>query len=237
MSILRHFAVALVSLSLLSLPVGSQAQSPGADLPPIGRALVAGKDFTVMARPVPPTKNRVDVVYFFWYGSPWSANMDRRIRTWAENAPPSVMFTASPAVLSRDWVYGARVFYALRSMSLDQKLSPPLMQAIQSGVVDYSDPSSLRDWLSERGVNMVKFRAAINSPQVIAQASGAQINMKVYGVSVVPTVVVGGKYIFVPKASGDTEELLQRVNHAVMTLAKQQEIDAATRVRAPLKKP
>lgn len=212
-------------LALVAVSSVLALASAGASAQQSDRQLRAGQDYTVLAKSFPQEKGRLDVVYFFWYGSPWSREFDGMIRNWAaKNAPPQVRFSAVPAVIADEWGYGSRVFYALKAMGLDSQLSGPLMGAIQSGVVKYRNPSTLMAWLRERGADTAKFAQVINSPLVKAQASSSPSATYLSGVQSVPAVLVGGKYLFTVSPNGDVADLMDKVNFAVEANVREMEL-------------
>lgn len=185
------------------------------------RQLVAGRDYYVLAKPIPTASNRLDVIYFFWYGSPWSQSFDPLIRTWADQkAPALVRFQPSPIVLTAGWGYGARVFFALEKMNIEKTVGPALMRALNQGVVKYDDPSSLNKWLVENGVDKQAFSKAINSEIVVAKTASSPSVARMYGIDRVPMVVIDGKYVFMTNSRGDVNELMSRVAFATEGLAQ-----------------
>lgn len=212
--------VALALVAALLLPLAGFAQSQAQGQSQQARTLRAGVDYSVIANPAPQDPRYIDVVYFFWYGSPWSARFDPMVRKWVdERAPTIVRFKPSPVVMQDDWAFGARIFHALDEMGLESRISPLLTRAISEGAVDYNNPSSVRDFLVRQGVDKDAFQRKINSPMVIAKATAAPRHVRLYGLHAVPTVVVDGRFVFHPQAQGNPAELLDRVSYAVEAIA------------------
>lgn len=208
----------LLTFLLLLSALPALAQTAGAAP---ARQLVAGRDYILLTRPMPTTPGRLDVVYFFSYGSPWSQKFDPLLRRWAsEKAPAMARLAPSPAVMADTWGYGARVFFALEHMGIERTTGPALMRALDQGVVDYDNPSSLRDWLTQNGVDAKAFSEAINAPMVVAKTVSAPSVTRMYGIQRVPTVIIDGRYAFVVNAKGDVAELMDRVSFATEALAQ-----------------
>lgn len=200
------------------------------------RQLVAGRDYQLLASPLPTTPGRLDVIYFFWYGSPWSQSFDPLIRRWADDrAPALIRFQPSPVVLADGWGYGARVFFALEQMGIEHATGPALMRAISQGVVQYADPSTLNEWLSTNGVDTKAFSKAINSPLTVAKTSSSPSVTRLYAIQRVPAVVIDGRYVFTINAAGDTAELMDRVAFATEALAQRKA--AEMRLTSPASTP
>ena len=196
-----------------------------------GRTLVAGRDYLVLASPMPAPADRLEVAYFFWYNSPTTAKMDPVIRAWAaKDASPLVKFRPLPAVLEKNWSYGSRVFFTLLSLDKEAQLGPKLVQAIDQGVVDYNNPLSLQVWLKDQGVSPKVLARAINSPAVVAQTSWIPALMHRYGVERVPTVVMDGQFLFVANPKETPQEFVSRISFASQVLT-QRKLQAIAKAR------
>ena len=186
-----------------------------------GRSLVAGRDYWVLAKPMPVPPDRLEVAYFFWYNSPASAKIDPLIRNWASTkASPLVKFRPLPAVLENSWGYGARIFFALQELGKEATLGPKVMRAMDEDIVDYNSPKSLSEWMRDQGVRTKDLQAAVNDPKVIAQTSWMPSLMKRYGVERVPTVVIDGQFLFVAAPDEKPEDFMSRVDFASQVLTQ-----------------
>lgn len=186
-----------------------------------GRSLVAGRDYLVLAKPMPTPTDRLEVAYFFWYNSPASAKVDPLIRQWAATkASPLVKFRPLPAVLENSWGYGARIFFALQELGKEATLGPKVMRAMDEDIVDYNSPKSLSEWMRDQGVRTKDLQTAINDPKVIAQTSWMPSLMKRYGVQRVPTVVIDGQFLFISAPEEKPEAFMSRVDFAAQVLTQ-----------------
>lgn len=236
LSKIRYLLAALVVGCALSLPAAAQikpqsstptASQTKAATTPGGRALTAGRDYLVLAHPMPAPDDRLEVVYFFWYNSPTSAKVDPLMREWvATKASPLIKFRPLPAVLENSWGYGARVYFALIQLGKEDVVGPKLFRALSDEIVDYKSPKSMSDWLRDQGVSIGAMSKAINDPRVIAQTSWMPSMMRPYGVERVPTVVIDGQFLFVASPDEDPEAFVSRIGFAsdVLTQRKLQEI-------------
>lgn len=203
---------ALVLIAALGSPALAQAQAaPGADpgsaapsafaaptLKPLPRIdyVVRDKDVRVLSKPQPYEAGRIELTVFFWYGSPWSAKVDPYLRAWVESgrAPAQLKIDYVPVVQGPEWAFGARIFYALRELGLEQTLTPKLLRAVDQGVVSLKSPRSVSNWLVEQGVAAEKFEQAINSPRVVARLAGLPHIARAYEVRSTPTFVINGQF-------------------------------------------
>ena len=207
----------------------SQSPHSATDAAPVSsQTLVAGRDYMVLTKRVPASSDRLDIVYFFWYNSPTSAKMDPLIRDWAKNhAPALVNFKPLPAVLEQGWGYGARIFFGLVDLGKEDQVGPRLLRAIDQGVVDYNNPKSLRDWLSDQGVSPSAFSQSINSGKVIAQTSWMPSLMRLYAIRNVPTIIMDGQFVFAAKPKEDPKDFLSRIELGAEALSQQKMIEMA----------
>lgn len=239
MAKLRYLLASALLVAGLALPIHSQAQvsaqssHQGSDQTvrrpssTSGRSLVAGRDYLVLAHPLPAPDDRLEVTYFFWYNSPTSAKIDPLMREWiATKASPLVKFRPMPAVLQNNWGYGARIYFALVQLGKEDAVGPKLFRALSDEIVDYNSPKSMADWLRDQGVSTEALSKAINDPRVIAQTSWMPSMMKPYGVERVPTVVIDGQFLFVANPDEKPESFISRIGFAseVLTQRKLQEM-------------
>jgi thiol:disulfide interchange protein DsbA len=173
--------------------------------------LVAGKDFQVYSHRHSITPGKLEVIYFFWYGSDWSAKIDTPIRAWAAAHSDVIRFQPSPVVFNNKWALGARIFFALRLMGIEAQIGPQLQQAVVSGSVSLDKPKQVLEFLVANGVDAVKFQRAINDPRVVAQTASTIPVAGQYGVQTLPTFVIDGRYVFQSAAGVSPESLLKMV--------------------------
>lgn len=197
---------ATLALSVVSFAPNAWAQARAVDgqgnapltlnaLPKITH-VVRNQDFRVLQSPQRDDETYTDVVMFFWYGSPWVAQVEPVMRQWIEQgrAPANVRFQMVPVVLSNDWVFSARIFYALEEMKLQRHLTPKLLAAVSQKKVDLSSPRSVKTWLEGEGVDTDAFQEVINGPRVIARMATIVPTVRQYEVRSTPTFVIDGRY-------------------------------------------
>lgn len=172
---------------------------------PIVTTLIKDQDFRELPKSLmtSASPNGKEVIVFFYYNSPWSAQIVPYLKAWEAEGDPDIRFTWSPAVLGDSWAYGARVFFALDLLGKNPELTEKLIEAYAKHVVTYGDTASLETWLSGQGVSREAFEKAIDDPKVIARATWVPPVMNLYTVHTVPTLVINGKYVV--EATGDDD--------------------------------
>lgn len=170
-------------------------QDPALNEPP-----VFGRDYGLLQNPVSqPADGPISLMYFFEYDKP-SALASPVVSAWRKTLGGDVLFNSSIASSGTlQEVFGARVFFALTLMNVEENLRPNLLKAIDDKKLDMSDPSSVNNWISNQGVDTKEFENKINSNQVIALATSSVDTSDEYEIQVVPSMVIDGKYWVRPR--------------------------------------
>lgn len=190
-------AALTLSPSLLwGQPGAAPPPSPPASTVPAVEYVVKNRDFRILAHPQRASAHQVEVLVFFWYGSPWAAKVEPQLRSWVESgaAPARVRVQYVPVALSNPWGFSARVFYALSRLGVERQLTPRLLQAVNERVVDLGSPVSMSRWLSQQGVSPDAFQKAINDPLVVAQVASLPAIARAYEIRSTPTFIIDGRY-------------------------------------------
>lgn len=171
--------------------------------------LTEGLDYTTLSPPQPTAAGgRIEVAEFFWYGCPHCYDFEPTLNKWRKTLPKDVVFRRIPALFpSGRWTPAVRLFYALEAIGAEDRVHGALFDAIHVANMDYTDPATVTDWLVKQGVDRKKFTAAYNSAEVQAQIRRAQELTKAYGITGVPTMVVGGRYLTSNTLAGSFEAL------------------------------
>lgn len=170
--------------------------------------VVLGRDFFKLNQEMPKSSRpgEVEVIYFFWYGSPQSFEIDKQLRAWAVSQPYSIKFTPTPA--SFDPMYGlfaARIFFAVEFLGKEKTINPLFLEAVVKGHVSLENPKDVLDWMDAHGISKRQFQNAINHSLVIARTGSVSSVMTSYSVRNTPTVVVDGRFV-IPSRTGQSSE-------------------------------
>ncbi len=186
-------ATALAAAALLAAPAAAQQQPAFAELSP----------------PLPTdAKDRIEVVEFFWYECPHCYALEPYLDGWIKRLPKDVEFRRVPATFNERWNLSARVYYALESMGLIDKLHRPLMDAIHRDRLRITDERQLTDWLQRQGVDVAKFSATLKSFAVEGRLKRAQALVQGSKIDGVPALMINGQYIVGAGNSGTEERML-----------------------------
>lgn len=150
----------------------------------------------VPMQPVNVDPGEVQVLDFFWYGSPRCAELEPYLQSWADHKPQDVVLTRVPAALNPQWDLDARAYYTAVQLGVAGRVDAAVYAAVNTrhqsftNVTDYE-----RLFTSELGISPAKFAAAWNSLNVDTALENAKVLAQRYGVTRVPTLAVDGAWL------------------------------------------
>jgi thiol:disulfide interchange protein DsbA len=155
---------------------------------------------------------KVEVVEFFWYECPHCYDLEPLLDRWIPKLGKDVQFKRVPATFNERWRLSARVFYALESMGIEDKLHKPLMDAIHKDRLRITDDRQLAEWLGKQSVDVAKFQAALKSFAVESRLKRAEQLVRDTRLDGVPALMVNGRYLVTtqggPQQMFDTADAL-----------------------------
>lgn len=160
--------------------------------------LSLNNDFTVYQTPRPTnaTADRIELIYFYWYGSPLAKEVDRDLRIWAKTRPYGVKLIPAPASFGANHeIFGARIFFALELLGKEEEISPLLLEAVSQRKLDFDSIPAIIKWMAERGIPEKDFLKAMDDSRTKSSTARVKDVMKIYEIKSVPTVVINGKYV------------------------------------------
>ena len=213
---MRMYVHVLSLLAALFLAPVSHAGT--ADLQPI----TEGQDYTVLKVPQPTeTGARIEVVEFFWYRCPHCNHLRPALDAWVKKLPKDVQFRYVPAVFNDQWQAGAKILYALEDVGALDKLHAKVFEAYHVQNIDLNDEATLFAWIAKQGVDRAKFEAAYKSFSIQSRvAKGAQ-SARDSGISGVPALMVGGKYVTSQSQTITEERLFETLNFLIQKIRQE----------------
>lgn len=193
---IKSLLLALVAAFMLTASVYGQGFIEGQDYEDLGREAVIQSD------------GRVEVVEFFWFGCPSCFRFEPQLLAW--NIPPSINFVNVPATLVRNWRFHAHVYYTMELFGLKDQLMQKFYDALHVDRDRIFNAGRFKEWaLKQDGVDADKLAQSLNSFAVLTKVSQADLLAKRYGISGVPTLIVGGKYKTSPSIAGSGPRAIQ----------------------------
>lgn len=144
------------------------------------------------------TKNKVEVVEFFWYGCPHCFHFEPQLKEWLAKKPDNVVFYRIPAVFNPTWALHARAFYSAKSLGLfnDGKTDfhVAFFDEIHKHKKRLRNKKTLQTFFAKFGVSAEDFNDTFDSFAVNTKVNRAKVLSKRYKLDGVPTLIVNGKY-------------------------------------------
>jgi thiol:disulfide interchange protein DsbA len=153
---------------------------------------------------------KIEVVEFFWYECPHCFELEPLLESWVPKLAKDVQFRRVPATFNDRWKISARVFYALESMGLEDKLHKPLMDAIHKDRMRITDDQQRAEWLATQKVDVAKFEAAMKSFAVESRLKRADQLVRDSRIDGVPALMINGRYLVT--AGGNLPRMLDTAN-------------------------
>ncbi|WP_228064360.1 thiol:disulfide interchange protein DsbA/DsbL [Novilysobacter avium] len=213
-----RFARVAATALLAVLPLLACAAPPAAD------ALVAGKDFALIAdgAPFEPRPGTIEVVEVFGYTCPHCANFEPALQAWKQQQKADVNVVSVPAPFGGYWIPYAQAFYAAQSMNLVERTHSDMFRAIHEEhrlPIGGATPEVIARFYTEYGADADDFAALMTGKPVHAKLVAARDFLTRSEVEGTPTIVVAGKYRVLGKTSQDvlriTDALVNRERAAL----------------------
>lgn len=171
----------------------------------------AGVEYRELASAQPTdASGRIEVAEFFWYGCPHCYNFEPVLAPWLKKLPKDVQFRRIPAMFNNEYALGARAFYALEAIGVEERLHKALFDAVHTGSrLRVADEAALTEWLGKQGVDTKKFAAAYRSFSVEGKLKRAAQLTQDYKIEGVPSMAVNGKYVVVTENLKSFEHMLE----------------------------
>jgi len=180
-----------------------------------------GKDYEVIAPnadiPAPPI-GKIEVAEFFSYGCPACNHLEPDLEKWLANSKPKdVVFTRYHMTFEPGWNILARAFYTAKILGVENKITPDMFNAIHVQGMDMTDEKVVTQFFVDHGVKKQDFTATYNFlPRIDGLVIRGTNLMQAYGIVVVPTIVIDGKYRTNPLlVDGNNQRLLQIVDYLI----------------------
>ena len=199
---MRRLALAALAWTL--------AAAAHAEAPEAAPKYRAGAHYALLDEPDAPADADAlpEVIDFFWYGCPHCFSLEPHLAEWTAAHAATARVRHVPAVFSKRWVPGARLYYALEELGrLDLHATVFRLMHEQGRPLRSAD--GIARMLAPFGLDPAAFAAAFRGETVSAWVSAAEELPGRYGITGVPALVVAGRYLVTTRhAGGDHPEML-----------------------------
>ncbi len=166
-----------------------------------------GIEYDILSPVVATTSDNIEVRELFWYGCPHCYQLEAPMREWLKTSPSDVDFIKHPASFSKKWDAGAKFYYILRDLGLEESLGMKLFSDMHDKRRNIGNTEVFIEWLKENGVSDEDADKYVNNFSIFVKASKAKRKTAYYKISGVPTIVVDGKYKTSPSQAGSILEM------------------------------
>ena len=161
-----------------------------------GRAYKEGVHYKLLSLPVQPTDpDKIEVMELFSYACIHCYRFEPYMQIWLERKPDDVSLLRTPVVFGRrDWYRFAQTYYTIEELGLLNKANEAFFDAIHNKNLDLSTPDLIAQFFTQFKITKETFLQSYNSFSVNSKLAQARTRIITYEVTVVPTIVVAGKY-------------------------------------------
>jgi thiol:disulfide interchange protein DsbA len=162
-------------------------------------ALKEGVNY-IAVKPAQPTEapsGKVEVIEFFGYWCPHCNEFDPTMRDWAKRNEGKVQMSYVPIAFAGAQSNLQKLYYTLDAMGKEHELRPKVFSAIHSdmSLPPNGDANAIAGWAEKNGLDKKKFIDTFNSFTVTSKVNRANQLAQAYGVTGVPELGVGGRYL------------------------------------------
>jgi thiol:disulfide interchange protein DsbA len=152
-------------------------------------------DYERLDQPQPTkSKNKIEVIEFFWYGCPHCNNFDPYLQRWKKGLASDVEVILIPAIFRPEWEIHARAFYTAQVLKVLDTIHPAMFNAIHDRGLPMSNKAQIMKLFIDNGVSKRDFDRIFNSFAVESKVRKAKTVHLNYGVRSVPNIVINGSY-------------------------------------------
>ena len=196
----RHFSQVLATgigvSSLATWSTQAFSQTP---------ALQEGRDYRRMGTPVATDTpaGQIEVLEFFSYSCVHCYRFEPLLSDWMKTLPAQVVVKRTPVGFSPALEPLQRLYYALDTMGLLDRLHERVFRAIHDERQRLLTEDAITNWLAKQGVDSAQFRQVYKSFGVIGRVRRATQLQDAYEVEGTPALGIGGRF-YVPGQAAHT---------------------------------
>lgn len=165
------------------------------------------------------TKDKVEVLEFFWYGCPHCYHMEVPLNNWLKTKADYIEFKQVPAVFyqTHRWAIGAKAYYIADALDMLNTIHTAIFEAIhnykpkQYKIIE--SKKELREFFEKHGVKKRKFNRVYKSFWIYNQINSAVETTGDYDLTGVPAIIVNGKYKLPGEKFSGYEEMMKVIDY------------------------
>ena len=182
-----------LAMAAVALVVGSAAFAQGAPREGVNYQVVKP------AQPTTAPAGKTEVIEFFGYWCPHCNEFEPVMADWSKRNDAKVATTYVPLPLAFRANESAlqKLYYALDALGKEKALRRKVFESIHNdrSLSASPDVDAMADWAAKNGIDRKTFVDTINSFAVQTKVNRANQIAAAYGVTGVPMLGIGGKYL------------------------------------------
>jgi protein dithiol oxidoreductase (disulfide-forming) len=208
--------VALFAVLTRGLPERGEQALAASPAAASDRALVEGRDYRrVQARVQTASTDFVEVVQLFAYDCGICYSLEQPLAAWLDGQSDDVALVRMPVQWNPRAARFARAFYAAESLGKADEIGLALFDEIHTRGNALDSDDALAEVFARFGVDRDAFDRALAAPATEAGASRARAIEAGYGITTVPSVIVGGELMTDRALAQTPDRMLEIVQQLV----------------------
>ncbi|MDR1656573.1 MAG: thiol:disulfide interchange protein DsbA/DsbL [Deltaproteobacteria bacterium] len=183
-----------------------QAQAPAAALPALEPPSEKNGGLKPILNParLNDTDDKIEVVYFFWYGCRGCRETDQTTSMFLNSLPDDVRVEKLHVLFDNQplWRIHGKLFYVLDELGVEKDLHTKLFATVQQqphgpgggSTYGLTTPESQETFVAANGISRAAFKTAYDSPQVKGRMERVIAFMNNSGIDGVPALIINGRY-------------------------------------------
>lgn len=176
-------------------------------------------DYLVIDPPLARSRERIEVIEFFYYGCESCHRFEPLLRQWLAGKSADVDFRRIPALRRAQWIPLTRLFFALEELGALPRLHGEVYRALHEQGRDLASRPQAVQWAVSHGLDGARFEQVLMSDPVMLKVQKARDATVRYGVRVTPSLAVDGRYLTSGELIGDIDQLVP-VLDALLDMAR-----------------
>lgn len=184
-------------------------------------ALVEGRDYKRVETPVAVSGNKVEVIEFFGYWCPHCSAFEPDLEAWArKQSADKVVFRRIAVAFNAAHEPYQRLYYALESMGLVDKLQAKVFAAVHVEHKSFIKDADISAWATSVGVDGAKVVDAMKSFTVASKLRQSRSLAESFKIDGVPTLAIQGRYLTSPSIAGGHDRALAVTDQLIALSSK-----------------
>lgn len=160
-------------------------------------------------------QDQTEAVMFFWYGCGGCYRVTRALAEKGVDWPQSATLIRMPALGNNIWGFHGQIYLALESMNVPLETHLAVFDAILNRRVRVAGRNDLPNLIKHLGIDGINFMRAFDSPEVRARMEEINRASAAYNISLVPAMVIDGKYKFDLGTVGGPEDFIRTAEELI----------------------